>query len=361
WRGQKKWLAPEMVSAMVLAELKLCAEAALGRKVKSAVITVPAHFNDQQRQATKDAGRIAGLDVRRIINEPTAAALAYGLHGFGGGVRNGAAAQDGEGKDGVGPVAGPAGSNVVIFDLGGGTFDVSVLSMEGGVFEVKATGGDTHLGGQDFDNNMVEWCIGEFEKAHGKVAAAKLRSNARALRRLRTACEDTKRALSSGPSAKVDVESLTGDLDLSAELTRTTFEAMNAALFAKCIDTVGEVLRDAKTAVAEVTDCVLVGGSTRIPALQERLTALLGGRVELCRSINPDEAVAVGAAVQGRILAAGGSGGGRELSVGGSRDLVLLDVTPLSLGIELEGREMSVLIKRNTPIPCQKSRVYTTV
>ncbi|CAM9544327.1 unnamed protein product [Pylaiella littoralis] len=343
WLGAKKQMAPEEVSAMVLVELKRVAEKALGKACTAAVITVPAHFNDQQRQATKDAGRIAGLDVRRIINEPTAAALAYGLHG------------KKETQD-----SGISGSNVVIFDLGGGTFDVSVLSMEGGVFEVKATGGDTHLGGEDFDNNMVDWAVAEFEKVHGAGRANKLKANARAIRRLRTACENAKRSVSSAPSTTLEVESLLDDADLSIELTREKFESLNDELFTRCINTVTTVLKDASLNMGDVTDVVLVGGSTRVPALQDRLKALFGGRIELCRSINPDEAVAVGAAVQGHILAAGDARtGGADLA--GTTDLLLLDVTPLSLGIELEGREMSVLIKRNTTIPCRKSRSYTTV
>lgn len=342
WLGTKKQMAPEEVSAMVLVELKRVAERALKKPISAAVITVPAHFNDQQRQATKDAGRIAGMDVRRIINEPTAAALAYGLHG------------DKKSESGI------SGSNVVIFDLGGGTFDVSVLSMEGGVFEVKATGGDTHLGGEDFDNKLVDWAVSEFEKQFGAGRANKLKSNARAIRRLRTACENAKRSVSSTPVCTLEVESLLDDADLSVELSREKFESLNDELFTRCINTVTTVLKDACLSIADVTDVVLVGGSTRVPALQERLKALFGGRIELCRSINPDEAVAVGAAVQGHILAQGDARtGGADLA--GTTDLLLLDVTPLSLGIELEGREMSVLIKRNTTIPCRKSRSYTTV
>lgn len=342
WKGAKKRLSPEEISSMVLLEMKRAAEAALNIPVKKAVITVPAHFNDQQRQATKDAGRIAGLDVVRIINEPTAAALAYGLHTAG---ADGAAKQDKP--------------NVVIFDLGGGTFDVSVLSMEGGVFTVKATGGDTHLGGEDFDNAIVEWSLKQIEEKLGKNAAKAVKSSQRSQQRLRRAVEAAKRILSTAQETEIEVDAIADGANFNATLTRAIFEKLSAPLFARCIDTVKAVLRDAGTTVETVSDVVLVGGSTRIPALQEMLSALFGGRIELCKSINPDEAVAYGAAVQGAILKAGGTGGGAALE-GISTDLVLLDVTPLSLGIELEGKVMSVLIPRNTAIPCVKSREYTT-
>jgi len=344
WRGSKKRLSPEEVSSMVLAEMKESAEKAIGKPVKKAVITVPAHFNDQQRQATKDAGRIAGLDVCRIINEPTAAALAYGLHSSG---AEGAAATDK--------------SNVVIFDLGGGTFDVSVLSMEGGVFAVKATGGDTHLGGEDFDNCLVDWCIKQIDEKHGKNAAKAVKQSHRGQQRLRKAVEAAKRTLSTTQEAEIEVDALIDGEAFTAKLTRANFEKLCAELFKKCMDTVKAVIKDAGATVDTVSDVVLVGGSTRVPALQKQLTDLFSGRIELCKSINPDEAVAYGAAVQGAILKSGGTGGGEDLSLGFSNDLVLLDVTPLSLGIELEGKVMSVLIPRNTAIPCVKSREYTTV
>jgi heat shock protein 1/8 len=342
WRGSKQRLSPEEISSMVLAEMKKSAEAALGVTVKKAVITVPAHFNDQQRQATKDAGRIAGLDVVRIINEPTAAALAYGLHS--------------SGNDGVEDK-----SNVVIFDLGGGTFDVSVLSMEGGVFAVKATGGDTHLGGEDFDNCLVDWCIKQIEEKHGKNAAKAVKSSQRGTQRLRTAVEAAKRQLSTTTETEIEVDALIDGEAFNVTLTRANFDKLCNPLFVRCIDTVKSVLRDAGTAVDAVSDVVLVGGSTRVLTLQQMLTDLFSGRIELCKSINPDEAVAYGAAVQGAILRAGGTGGGADLTLGFSSDLVLLDVTPLSLGIELEGKVMSTLIPRNTAIPCVKSREYTTV
>ena len=342
WRGAKQRMSPEEISSMVLMEMKKSAEASLGKTVTKAVITVPAHFNDQQRQATKDAGRIAGLDVARIINEPTAAALAYGLHSSG---ADGAAQNDK--------------SNVVIFDLGGGTFDVSVLSMDGGVFAVKATGGDTHLGGEDFDTCIFEWVLKQVEEKNGKNIAKAVRSNNKATQRMRRAVEAAKRNLSVAESSEIELESLVDGADFSCTLTRANFEKLCSSLFTRCIDTVKAVIKDAGATIDTVSDVVLVGGSTRVLALQEQLSALFNGRIDLCKSINPDEAVAYGAAVQGAIIKSGGTGGGIALD-GISSDLVLLDVTPLSLGIELEGRVMSTLIPRNTPIPCVKSREYTT-
>jgi len=344
WMGEKRRLSPQEVSAMVLTELKRSAEEKLGKTVKNAVITVPAYFNDQQRQATKDAGRIAGLNVKRIINEPTAAALAYGLHSK------------------------TDKPNVVIFDLGGGTFDVSVLSMEGGVFSVKATGGDTHLGGEDFDNCISDWALNEYLKAAGvpdkktdlRKVGDKVREDARAMRRLASACEVAKRTLSNTEVTKIEVDAFTKSYgNLSLEITREKFEALNKPLFDSCLKTVMNVLKDADVQKGQVSDVVLVGGSTRVPALQNALTTFFDGRIKLCKTVNPDEAVAVGAAVQGRILMSGGTEGGEDLCP--ELQVVLLDVTPLSLGIELEGKVMSTLIKRNTSIPCRKAREYTTV
>ncbi|KAL9641753.1 hypothetical protein ABK040_007430 [Willaertia magna] len=298
--------------------MKDIAEQYLGQQVKKAVVTVPAYFNDSQRQATKDAGTIAGLEVLRIINEPTAAAIAYGLN------------KKGE-------------KNILIFDLGGGTFDVSILNIEDGVFEVKATAGDTHLGGEDFDNRMVEYCCQEFKKKFKKD----LHENARALRRLRTACERTKRNLSSSAKTTVQVDSLMDGIDFDIEITRAKFEQLNMDLFRNCFEPVKKVLQDSGLDKSQIDEVVLVGGSTRVPKVQEMLREFFNGK-ELCKSINPDEAVAYGAAVQGAVLT------GKETRV------LLIDVTPLSLGIETAGGVMTKLIERNSTIPCKKSETFTT-
>lgn len=323
FKGEQKELFAEEISAMVLQKMKQTAEETLGRPVSKAVITVPAYFNDSQRQATKDAGRIAGLQVLRIINEPTAAAIAYGL----------------DNKDKTEE------QNVLIFDLGGGTFDVSLLTIDEDVFEVLATAGDTHLGGEDFDNRLVDFCIKDFKKKN----KLDIRDNARSMRRLRTQCEQAKRSLSGAMRVTIEVDSLYDGIDYHVVLTRPKFENLCAEDFNRCMAPVGQVLKDAGLSKSDIHEVVLVGGSTRIPKIQELLSKFFNGK-DLNKSINPDEAVAWGAALQAAVL------GGEDVQ----DTPVVVDVAPLSLGIETAGGVMANIIERGKTIPCKASQTFTT-
>jgi chaperone protein DnaK len=337
--SESKSFSPEEISAMVLRKMKEIAESFLGEKVEHAVVTVPAYFNDAQRQATKDAGVIAGLKIERVLNEPTAAAIAYGLDHH----RNGE--QSGSGTSKSSKVVGE--ENILVFDLGGGTFDVTLLTIDNGVFEVRATAGDTHLGGEDFDQRLMDYCLSQFKRQH----ELDISQDKKAMARLRRQCEVAKRTLSTQTSTTIEIESLYQGQDFSLTISRAKFEELCLDLFKKTISPVQQVLSDAKMSKKDVHQIVLVGGSTRIPKVQQLLSEFFDHR-KLNKEINPDEAVAYGAAVQGSILS------GR--AEGATKDIVLLDVAPLSLGIETAGGVMTTIIGRGTTIPTRKTQVFST-
>lgn len=327
YKNEDKYFYPEEISAFILSYMKNIAETFLGCSINKAIITVPAYFNDAQRSATVDAGLIAGLDVLRIINEPTAAAMAYGLDKI----------NDGE-------------KNILVFDLGGGTFDLSLLVLDGGMFKVNATFGNTHLGGEDFDNEMVKWCLKEFGNQNVGINISDLVKNKKTLSKLKSVCEETKKMLSSVGNVDINVDSLYDGIDFSVNMSRAKFELLCKDKFDECMDMVKQILKNAKIVKEDVDDIVLIGGSTRIPRIREMLTEFFGKEPK--RDINPDEAVAYGAAIQGAVM--------NNVKNDKINSLVLIDVTPLSLGIEVSGGLMVKIIERGTTVPCSKEQMFST-